>query len=40
MAYVSYNKLWKSEFDNIASKKGKVQDMNINQLKLEVIDTY
>ena len=29
-----------SEFDNIVSKKDKVQDMNINQLKLEVHDTY
>ena len=37
MAYISYNKLRKSEFNNIASKKDKVQDMNIN---LEVHDTY
>ena len=29
-----------SEFDNIASKKDKVQDININQLKLEVHGTY
>ena len=40
MAYISYNKLWESEFDNIVSKKDKVQDLNINQLKLEVHDTY
>ena len=40
MAYVSYNSLWKNEFDNLVSKKDKVQDMNINQLKLEVHDTY
>ena len=40
MAYKSYNKLWESEFDNIVSKKDKVQDSNINQLKLEVHDTY
>ena len=40
MAYISYNKVWKSEFDNIVSKKDKVQDININQLKLEVHDTY
>ena len=40
MAYISYNKAWESEFHNIVSKKDKVQDMNINQLKLEVRDTY
>ena len=40
MAYISYNNFWESEFDNIVSKKDKVQDININQLKLEVHDTY
>ena len=40
MAYISYNKLWESEFDNIVSKRDKLQDSNINQLKLEVHDTY
>ena len=40
MAYKSNIKLWESEFDNIVSKKYKLQDMNIKQLKLEVIDTY
>ena len=40
MAYISYNKLWESEFDGIVSKKDKLQDLNINQLKLEVHDTY
>ena len=40
MAYISYNKLWESEFDGIVSKRDKVQDSNINQLKLEVHDTY
>ena len=40
MAYISYNKLWESEFDGIVSKRDKLQDMNINQLKLEVHDTY
>ena len=34
------NKLWESEFDNIVSKKDKVQDLNINQIKLEVHDSY
>ena len=36
MAYISYNKFWESEFDNIISKRDKLQDLNINQLKLEV----
>ena len=40
MAYLSYNKLWESEFDNIVFKRDKLQDLNINQLKLEVHDTY
>ena len=40
MAYISYNKLWKSEFDGIVSKRDKLQDANINQLKLEVYDIY
>ena len=40
MAYISYNKLWESEFDGIISKRDKLQDLNINQLKLEVHDTY
>ena len=40
MAYISYNKLWESEFDGIVSKRDKLQDLNISQLKLEVQDTY
>ena len=40
MAYISYNKLWESEFDDIVSKRGKLQDLNINKLKLEIHDTY
>ena len=40
MAYISYNKLWESEFDGIVSKRDKLQDLIINQLKLEVQDTY
>ena len=40
MAYISYNKLWESEFDGIVSKRDKLQDLNINQLKLEVHDIY
>ena len=40
MAYISYNKLWESEFDGIVSRRDKLQDANINQLKLELHDTY
>ena len=40
MAYISYNKLWESEFDGIVSKRDKLQDANISQLKLVVHDTY
>ena len=40
MAYISYNKLWESEFDGIVSKRDKLQDSNTRQLKLEVHDTY
>ena len=40
MAYISYNKLWESEFDGIVSKRYKSQDLNINQIKLEVHDTH
>ena len=40
MAYISYNKLWESEFDGIVSERDKLQDANISQLKLEVYDTY
>ena len=39
MADNSYNKLWESEFDGIVSKRNKLQDLKINQLKLEVHDT-
>ena len=39
MAYIRYNKLWESEFDGIVSKRGKLQDANNIQLKLEVHDT-
>ena len=40
MAYFRYNKLWESEFDGIVSKRDKLQDLNINQLKLEAHDTF
>ena len=40
MAYISYNRVWEREFDYIVSKRDKLQHLNINQLKLEVHDTY
>ena len=40
MAYISYNKLWESGFDGIVSKRDNLQDRKINQLKLEIHDTY
>ena len=40
MAYISYNKLWESEFDNVVSKRDNVRDNNIDQPKLQVHDTY
>ena len=40
MAYISFKKLRVSEVDGIVSKRDKLQDANINQLKLEVHDTY
>ena len=33
MAYISYDKLWESEFDNIVSKRKKLQNLNMNNLK-------
>ena len=40
MAYISHNNFWESEFDGMVSKRDKLQDLNINQLKLKVHDTY
>ena len=40
MASIPFNKASKSEFYNVVSKKHKVPDFNINQLKLGVHDTY
>ena len=37
---MSDSKVWESEFDGIVSKRDKLQDLNINQLKLKVHDTY
>ena len=38
MIYISYNKLWESEIDNIVSKRNKLEYLNIYQIKLEVHD--
>ena len=35
MAYISHNKLWESEFDNVVSKRDKFQDLSIIQLQLD-----
>ena len=40
MAYVSYKKILESKLDNIVFKKDNLQGMKINQIKLEVHDTY
>ena len=40
MAYISYNKSWEPEFDGIDSKRDKLKELNNNQLKLKVHDTY
>ena len=39
MAYISHNTLCESENDGIASKRDKLQVLDINHLKLEVHDT-
>ena len=40
MSYISDDKLWESEFDGIVSKRVKLQDLIIIQLKIKVHDTY
>ena len=40
MPYISYNKLWKSEFDNIVTKKYNKHDLKNNKLKFEIHVTY
>ena len=40
MAYISYINLWESEFDGIVSKRDKLQDWSIIQLKLGVHDSF
>ena len=40
MAYLSYDKLWRTEFYNNISANGRVQDLNLKQVKLKVNDTF
>ena len=40
MANLFHNKLRENDFDVIVSKRDKLQDLNINQLRLEQYDTY
>ena len=40
MAYIRYYKLWESEFHNNDSAKDRVQDVPLNQIKLNVNGTY
>ena len=40
MAYISYDKLWRSEFYNNVSANNTLQDLNINELKLKVNESY
>ena len=40
MAFTSYDNLWHFDFHNNISAKDRVQDTNINQIKLRVNDTW
>ena len=40
MAFIGYKGLWESDFDGIVSIRDKLLDLNVNQLKLEVYDTF
>ena len=40
MAYITYDKIWHSESYNNVSVTAKTQDINLNQLKLKVKDSY
>ena len=39
MAFFSSNKLWESEIDIIVSKRNKLKDLKIYQLKLQIQDS-
>ena len=40
LAYIIFERLWESNFDNIVSTKNKMQNFNPNQLKLEAHYIY
>ena len=40
MAYKNYDEFWRSVFYNNVSARSRVQDKNLNQLKLKVNDTF
>ena len=40
MSYISYGKLWRSEFYDNVSAKDRVQNINFNKIKLKVNDTF
>ena len=40
MSCISYDKIWRSQFHSDVSAEDRLQDMNRNQLKLKVNDTY
>ena len=40
MAYIHYDKLWRSVFYYNVTGTDRMQDVNLNQLKLKVNDTY
>ena len=40
MAYISFDKLWRSDFFNNVSIKDRVQNINLNQLKLKVNNIF
>ena len=40
MAHIIYYKLWESDFESSGSKEDEVEDMNNNQSKLKVHDSY
>ena len=40
MAFISYDKIWGSEFYNNVSAKDRLQDITCNQLKLKLNDSY
>ena len=40
MAFISYDKVWRSEFCKNVSAYDRVEDINLDQIKLKVNDTY